>query len=146
MSRDRKEESTVTAGPGAGNFHCTACERDVERFDEYGLPPRPGRCPLCGAKPRHRAMLRYIREVVSPQAPRAARYLEVGAAKFATREYVRPAVIGLQAWHELGLVKSFRQIGYHTSADRGGDRSRVVGYAGYQFGLHSALESDFTCP
>lgn len=39
-------------------------------------------------------MLRYMREVVLPQAPHRPRYLEVGAAKFATRQYAREDVIG----------------------------------------------------
>lgn len=39
-------------------------------------------------------MLRYLRAVVCPPAPRTACDLVVGAAKFATHEYVRPTVIG----------------------------------------------------
>ena len=62
--------------------HGLACNQSVERFEPYGLPPRVGRCPRCGAKPRHRATLWYLREVVGPGLGPGSQVLEVGAAKF----------------------------------------------------------------
>lgn len=44
-----------------------------------------------------------------------------------------PAVIVLKTLKNLGSVHQSRQIGYATSADRTGDTSRVVGYAGRIF-------------
>lgn len=46
---------------------------------------------------------------------------------------VIPAVIVLKTLKNLGSVHQSRQIGYATSADRTGDTSRVVGYAGRIF-------------
>ncbi len=47
---------------------------------------------------------------------------------------VLPAVIGLQTLRELGSLQTCRQVAYCTSADAGGSRDRVVGYAGFLFG------------
>ena len=46
---------------------------------------------------------------------------------------VIPAVIVLKTLKKLGSIHQSRQIGYATSADRTGDTSRVVGYAGRIF-------------
>ena len=46
---------------------------------------------------------------------------------------VLPAVIVLQALENLGALTACHRAGYATSADAGGDPSRVVGYAGMAF-------------
>ena len=45
---------------------CWVCGNPVAEFLPYGIPPRPGRCPHCGAKPRNRAVLWYLREIIRP--------------------------------------------------------------------------------
>jgi AmmeMemoRadiSam system protein B/AmmeMemoRadiSam system protein A len=47
---------------------------------------------------------------------------------------VLPAVIVLETLGLLGLPRQGRRVGYATSADVTGDKSRVVGYAGMLFG------------
>jgi AmmeMemoRadiSam system protein B len=45
-----------------------------------------------------------------------------------------PAVIVLMTLRHWGLLSRCRRAGYATSADAGGDKSRVVGYAGMLIG------------
>jgi AmmeMemoRadiSam system protein B len=46
---------------------------------------------------------------------------------------VVPAVFVLQTLRRLGSLAECRGVGYTTSAETSGDRSHVVGYAGYLF-------------
>lgn len=64
---------------------CWICGNPVAEFLPYGIPPRPGRCPHCGAKPRNRAVHWYLREVVSPGLTDGAEVLEVGSSRVAAR-------------------------------------------------------------
>ena len=61
---------------------CGVCERLVARFEPYGIPPRIGRCPHCGAKPRSRALYRLVRERIGPRLEAGDRVLEVGPSRF----------------------------------------------------------------
>lgn len=83
------------ASPSAPDVpgHCWVCGADPVRFVDYGLPPRTGRCAACGAKPRHRIMLWYLREVIAPRLGHGARVLEIGAGEFATRCFTRADVL-----------------------------------------------------
>ncbi len=47
---------------------------------------------------------------------------------------VRPAVIVMETLRQLDLLAKCERVGYATSGDVSGDRSRVVGYAGMLFG------------
>jgi AmmeMemoRadiSam system protein B len=47
---------------------------------------------------------------------------------------VRPAVIVMETLRQLDLLTKCERVGYATSGDVSGDRSRVVGYAGMLFG------------
>ena len=47
---------------------------------------------------------------------------------------VLPAVIVMETLQRLGGLSKAERVGYATSADVTGDRSRVVGYAGMLFG------------
>ena len=47
---------------------------------------------------------------------------------------VLPAVIALETLKRLGGLKKAERVGYATTADVTGDKSRVVGYAGMLFG------------
>ena len=70
------------------------CGNSVAEFLPYGLPPRSGRCPHCGAKPRNRAVLWYLREIVCPKLDPRAEVLEVGASRVAAQYHPREFVIG----------------------------------------------------
>jgi len=47
---------------------------------------------------------------------------------------VRPTVIVMETLRQLGQLKKCERVGYATSAEASGDKSRVVGYAGMLFG------------
>ena len=61
---------------------CCVCSRPVAIFESYGVPPRIGRCPHCGAKPRSRALFRLVRDTVGPRLAAGDRVLEIGPSRF----------------------------------------------------------------
>ena len=61
---------------------CRICSRPVARFEPYGIPPRIGRCPHCGAKPRSRALHRLVRERIGLRLEAGDRVLEIGPSRF----------------------------------------------------------------
>ena len=63
---------------------CWICSRPVARFEPYGVPPRIGRCPHCGAKPRSRALHRLVRDRIGPRLAAGDRVLEIGPSRFST--------------------------------------------------------------
>ena len=67
---------------GAAEAACGICTRPVARFEPYGVPPRIGRCPHCGAKPRSRALHRLVRERIGPRLRAGDRVLEIGPSRF----------------------------------------------------------------
>ena len=52
------------------------------RFEPYGVPLRSGRCPHCGAKPRSRALHRFVRDRIGPRLAAGHRVLEIGPSLF----------------------------------------------------------------
>ena len=94
--------TAAASDPGAP-YYCWACERHLDAFESYGEPPRAGRCPACGAKPRHRAMLWYLSQVIAPRLKAGARVLEIGAAKFATRHFPSATYIGDASYTAIDL-------------------------------------------
>ena len=77
-----------------GGLHCWVCGYSPLAFERYGLPPRPGRCPNCKAKPRHRSLIYYLGQVAAPQLGPGSAVLEIGPGKIATRWFPRTEVIG----------------------------------------------------
>lgn len=63
---------------------CAVCGAAVAAFLPHGLPPRPGRCPACGAKARHRALALLARELFAPRLATGAEILEIGPSRVAT--------------------------------------------------------------
>ena len=61
---------------------CWVCARQVVRFAPYGVPPRTGRCPHCGAKPRSRALQRLVRDRIGPRLAAGGWVLEIGPSRF----------------------------------------------------------------
>ena len=73
----------VSAPPaGHPGMACWICSRPVARFESYGVPPRIGRCPHCGAKPRSRALVRLVRDRILPRLAAGDRVLEIGPSRF----------------------------------------------------------------
>ena len=69
---------------GRPGMACWICSRPVAHFEPYGVPPRIGRCPHCGAKPRSRALVRLVRDRIRPRLAAGDRVLEIGPSRFST--------------------------------------------------------------
>ena len=79
---ERLRETTL-AGPAEPlAAACWVCARQVARFEPYGVPPRTGRCPHCGAKPRSRALYRLVLDRIAPRLAAGDRVLEIGPSRF----------------------------------------------------------------
>ena len=76
----RSATGGVQASPEGAT--CRICSRPVARFEPYGVPPRIGRCPHCGAKPRSRALHRLVHDRIAPQLAAGDRVLEIGPSRF----------------------------------------------------------------
>lgn len=106
------DDAFTSADTNADARHyCWACEHSIAAFEFYGQPPRAGRCPRCGAKPRHRAMLWYLRHTLAPRLGAGTRVLEIGAAKFAVRHFLAAHYLGLATYSALDL----RCLTHHRS-------------------------------
>jgi SAM-dependent methyltransferase len=92
---------------------CWVCGNPVAEFLAYGLPPRPGRCPHCGAKPRNRAVHWYLREVVRPRLDANAQVLDVGGSRVAVQYLSAERVIGSAHYTVIDL----RQLGFHAGIE-----------------------------
>jgi SAM-dependent methyltransferase len=73
---------------------CLACGGRFAAFALYGLPPRPGLCPRCGSKPRHRALLILLRRWLRPRLRDGSEVLEIGPSRPVTRFVPQPRIIG----------------------------------------------------
>jgi SAM-dependent methyltransferase len=73
---------------------CLACGGHSARFEPYGLPSRPGLCPRCGAKPRHRALLLFLRRWVRPRLGDGGEVLDIGPSRATPRFVARRDTIG----------------------------------------------------
>ena len=76
----------VRAAPGQAV--CWVCSQPVVRFKTYGVPPRVGLCPHCGAKPRSRALHRLVRDRIEPRLAGGSRVLEIGPSRFSADHLV----------------------------------------------------------
>jgi SAM-dependent methyltransferase len=73
---------------------CLACRGRFAAFGLYGVRPRRGLCPGCGAKPRHRALLIFLRDWLRPRLRAGGEVLDIGPSRPATRFVPRPQTIG----------------------------------------------------
>ena len=104
-------------------MYCWVCDQSVDAFLPYGLPPRPGRCPHCGAKPRHRGLKWFMHEHLAPRLGTGTSVLEVGATALALRHLHGPDCLGQAAY----TAADIRALPGHAllSAPHGAVRSRV---------------------
>ena len=94
----------MTLVPGeAQGVRCLACGGDFAIFAPYGLPPRPGLCPRCGAKPRHRALLVFFRRWLRPRLRAGGEVLDIGPSLAATRFVPRRDTIGRARYTAIDL-------------------------------------------
>ena len=82
---------------------CSACAATFTQFVRYGVPTRYGRCPQCGAKPRHRALLQFLSADVANALVDGTRVLEIGPGKFATRFLPHAQIIGDASYTAIDL-------------------------------------------
>jgi SAM-dependent methyltransferase len=86
--------SAVPEGPG--RVTCLCCGARRRAFPRYGDERRPGLCPRCGAKPRHRALLIFLRRFVRPALGAGSEVLDIGPSRaapgfLASRRAIGPA-------------------------------------------------------
>jgi len=89
---------------------CWICANAVAEFLSYGAPARPGRCPHCGAKPRNRAMLWYLREVIRPRLDANSEVLEVGGSRVGVQWLSAETVLGTCRYTNIDR----RKLRFHT--------------------------------
>lgn len=77
---------------------CLACGGRFPAFARYvaraGVRTRPGLCPGCGAKPRHRALVIFLRRFVRPDLHVGSEILDIGPSRPATQIVPVRRVIG----------------------------------------------------
>ena len=79
---------------GRPGMACWICSRPVAHFEPYGVPPRIGRCPHCGAKPRSRALVRLMRDRIRPRLAAGDRVLEIGPSRFSADHLIGSRLFG----------------------------------------------------
>lgn len=89
---------------------CWICGNPVGEFLAYGIPPRPGRCPHCGAKPRNRALHWYLREMVRPALGQGAELLEVGGSRVGVQSLCSGGAVG----NARCTLIDRRKLGFHS--------------------------------
>ncbi|MCO5141636.1 MAG: class I SAM-dependent methyltransferase [Oligoflexia bacterium] len=66
---------------------CLLCQSEIQEFLSYGIPTKVGKCPECGAKPRHRELAWFFIEKIN--LPDGFKALEVGPSKVSTRKFLK---------------------------------------------------------
>lgn len=82
---------------------CLACRGRFPEFERYGLPERAGLCPGCGAKPRHRALLLFLRRWLRPRLLGGGEVLDIGPSQPVTRFVPRQTTIGRARYTAIDL-------------------------------------------
>ena len=88
---------------------CWICCKQVGEFLPYGLPPRRGRCPHCGAKPRGRLLGWLLKRVLCPRLPTGSQLMEVGASKFSVEHLLTAEFLD---GHRCTVI-DLRRLGHH---------------------------------
>ena len=82
---------------------CLPCGGEFAAFAPYALPPRRGLCPRCGAKPRHRALLLFLRRWLRSRLRTGGEVLEIGPSRAVTRFVPRRHTIGRARYTAIDL-------------------------------------------
>lgn len=88
---------------------CLVCQSEIIEFLPYGEPEKIGKCPVCGAKPRNRAMGYFFKEWCSPHWNQDTQVLEIGASKLHTRRLIDPHFLGSAQY----TVVDVRKLKHH---------------------------------
>lgn len=70
---------------------CLVCGNPVETWVSYGIPPRTGKCPHCGSKPRSRLLAWFFE---NDRIPSGRRILEIGPNRLQIERIVQPRFLG----------------------------------------------------
>lgn len=89
---------------------CSVCERRVDSFATYGVPPRPGRCPHCGAKPRNRAFLAFLLRHQRMLSDPSAWVLEIGPSKLGLALHSSTRALGAAQY----VAVDIRKLAFHA--------------------------------
>jgi SAM-dependent methyltransferase len=73
-------------------MRCLLCQQTFPKYESYGVPPRIGKCPNCGSKPRHRELAWFFQSHL--EWKKEAKVLEIGPSKIQTKFFVDPRYIG----------------------------------------------------
>jgi SAM-dependent methyltransferase len=84
-------------------MRCLICQQSFPAFESYGIPPRGGRCPNCGSKPRHRELAWFFQTYV--RLKKESKILEVGPSKIQAKFFVDPVYIGEAKYTGIDLLK-----------------------------------------
>jgi SAM-dependent methyltransferase len=84
-------------------MRCLICQQEVGRFEDYGLPPRPGRCPHCGAKARHRELGWFFATMLRWKP--GAEILEVGPSKLQAHYFLQERFLGKARYTAIDVRK-----------------------------------------
>lgn len=93
-------------------MYCLICDSQLEKFSEYGLPAKVGRCSFCGAKARHRSMALLLMKLLAVEARTSktpVRVLEVGPSKVTVHRVIQSRFIGDSRWTLIDV----RRLNYH---------------------------------
>lgn len=112
------------------DYECSVCETTVDDWKMYGTPVRPGLCPHCGAKPRHREMVAFIQHLQkSGQLTNGSKILEVGPSKVTCLKVMTPKFLQGISY----TVVDIRELPHH----------QVIKKNGYEYRQSSATELPF---
>ena len=93
---------------------CWVCGNPVSEFLLYGIPPRPGRCPQCGAKPRNRVLHWYLGAVIRARLGAGSEVLEVGGSRVGVQSAMSESCIGKSRY----TVIDTRTLDHHAAVAR----------------------------
>lgn len=91
---------------------CLICSASFADFEEYGIPSRKGKCPECGAKPRHRTLALFLQDLTNSKfANQSWKILEIGPSKVMTKHIVNSKFLGRGVYTAVDI----RELRHHKS-------------------------------
>lgn len=92
-------------------IECLICKEKFTAFISYGVPPKVGRCPACGAKARHRHLALHLRDILELPKSMDKHILEIGPSKVTTSHIVSPQFLG----HNQYTAIDIRRLKHHDN-------------------------------
>lgn len=89
---------------------CNLCEKRTSHTESFGIPPRIGRCPHCGSKPRHRELAWFFEKFITPGLGADSKVLEVGPSLSQTGYFTRQKFLGQAKYTAIDV----RRLKHHS--------------------------------